>query len=53
MKGKKVKQVFTRPTINLAETKVVHVVCKKAGCSGGSTHISVNKLEELVKKNVA
>jgi len=47
------KQVFTKPVVHQGESKVVHVVCKRANCNGNSTHISINKLDEVTKAKVA
>ncbi|NVF11314.1 hypothetical protein HV819_04830 [Anaerococcus sp. AGMB00486] len=47
------KQVFTKPVVHQGESKVIHVVCKSANCSGSSTNISINKLDEVTKSKVA
>lgn len=41
------KKVFSKPVVYKGETKVVHVVCKKAACS--SSYITISKLDKATK----
>ena len=43
------KKVFSKPVVYKGEIKVVHVVCKKAACSGSSSNITISKFDKATK----